>query len=396
VKILVMADLAADLNSGAAGTEMQTVEGLRRLGHEVDTVWGDGLPHRIAHWNLHYLLELPWAYKAAMLERLKSTRYDVVQVNQPHGYLAAKALRDLGGGPVFVFRTHGLELRLKRELARWRQIYVPDEKRRSRSRLLASRILGALLARHSTGVAKYADGHVVSAGECATFLHEELGVPVDRIALIPTAAPEKYVGTPAPAMTVDRQLRLLHVGQYAYFKAPMIVAETFNRIAEIDDRAALTWVTSKWAHPQVRALLRGPARARVRLLDWMPQDRLIDVYDSHGIFLFPSFFEGFGKVFVEAMSRGLCVIAADNSAARDVIMHDKSGILVPTGNIDRMAQQCADLLNAPERAQALSREAALRAREYTWDRVARDTSAFFEKLSKSGAARPDGASRLRK
>jgi len=395
MKILVMADLDADLNSGAAGTEMQTVEGLRRLGHEVETVWGDSLPHRVAHWNLHYLLELPRAYRAAMLDRMKRNRYDVVQANQPHGFLAAKALRDMGGGTVFVQRSHGLEMRLSRELARWRRTYVPDEKRRSRSRALASRILATLLARHSRAIARYADGHIVSAGECAAFLHDELGVAADRIAMIPTAAPPKYVATPAPAMPVGRHLRLLHVGQYAYFKAPMIVAETFNRIAERDDRATFTWVTTKWAHAQVRALLRGAARERVTLLDWMPQDRLIEVYDSHGIFVFPSFFEGFGKVFVEAMSRGLCVIAADNSGARDVIEHGKSGILVPTGDIEQMAQQCFDLLHAPERTRGLSEQAALRAREYTWDRVARETAAFFEKLSKSGATYPGGASRLR-
>ena len=50
----------------------------------------------------------------------KAHRYDVVHVNQPHGYLAAKALRTLDPRAIFVHRSHGLEARVKRELARWK------------------------------------------------------------------------------------------------------------------------------------------------------------------------------------------------------------------------------------------------------------------------------------
>ena len=52
-----MADVAANPDSGAAGTEYQTVDALRRMGYEVDTVWADSLPHKISHWNFHYLVE---------------------------------------------------------------------------------------------------------------------------------------------------------------------------------------------------------------------------------------------------------------------------------------------------------------------------------------------------
>lgn len=379
MKILMMADTAANPDSGAAGTNVRTAEALRSLGHDVETLWSDSLSHRIAHPNLHYLLELPAEYRAAMLRRMRGTRYDVVQASQPHGFLAAKSLIDRRERTVFVHRTHGLELRVERELAKWHATYAPDE-RRSWLRRQASRVMADLLARHSRAIARYASGHIVSAGECRQYLNEELGVPLERIALITTAAPHAYVSTPAPAMTRDRQLRLLHVGQYAYFKAPMIVAETINRVAELDDRVSVTWVTPKAAHPNVRALLRGAVRERVTLMDWMPQDRLIDVYDRHGIFLFPSFVEGFGKVFLEAMARGLCVIAADNSGARDVINDGSDGLLVPTGEIGPMTEASLGLLRSPERVQAISRQAAIRAREYSWDRVARETVGFFENL----------------
>jgi glycosyltransferase involved in cell wall biosynthesis len=99
--------------------------------------------------------------------------------------------------------------------------------------------------------------------------------------------------------------------------------------------------------------------------------------------LFPSFVEGFGKVFLEAMSRGLCVVAADNSGARDVISHGKDGFLVPTGDLVQMTRTCVALLKSTESMQAISRLAAARAHEFSWDRVARESAAFYEVLLKA-------------
>ena len=388
MKILLMADLVAKPDSGAAGTEYQTVIALRRLGHEVDTVWADSLPHKISHGNLHYLVELPYAYRNVMFKRMEDARYDVVHVNQPHGYLAAKALNARKERPVFVHRSHGLELRVHRELAKWQPKYRQDETR-SWLKKQASRAVLLMLARHSKAVVKYADGHIVSASACSQFLIDEFGVPAKRIAVIPQAAPALYLNHPLPPLTKKRLSRLLYVGQHAFFKAPMIVAAVINQIVKHDDEVRLTWVTSKFAHSQINALLSETARNRVTLLDWMTQEKLIDVYDKHGIFLFPSFFEGFGKVILEAMSRGLCVVAANNSGATDIINHEKNGFLVPTGDIPQMTQMCVDVFKSFEKAQSVSQHAASRAREYSWHRVACETVAFYESLMTMRSQCPD-------
>jgi len=95
MKILFMADIVADPNSGAAGTEIKTINALRQLGCEVDEIWSNDLSHKIKHGNLHYLLELPISYKNLMLSKLNLLHYDVIHVNQPHGFLAAKEIKKI-------------------------------------------------------------------------------------------------------------------------------------------------------------------------------------------------------------------------------------------------------------------------------------------------------------
>jgi glycosyltransferase involved in cell wall biosynthesis len=369
-----MADTPPDPDRGAAGTEVQTVRALRALGHDVDAIWSTDLGRRIPHGNLHLLLELPYAYERAAAEAMRRRDYDVVHVNQPHGYRAARMLHRRRPGSVFIHRSHGFELHVEEALRPWRERFGDDE--RGLVRRAASRGLAPFLARHSRAIMAEADGHIVSSSLDADFLRRH-GVPSERIAVIPQAAPDSFVASPAPAMNPSRLRKVLHVGQYAFVKAPMITAAAMNRIAEVEGDVQFTWVCDRSHEAAIRALLTPAANERLRVLPWTTQETLRDVYDEHGVFLFPSFFEGFGKAFVEAMSRGVCVIASDVGGMHDVI-DSSNGVLVPPGDANAVAGAALAMMRDPARAAAMSREAAVTARRYSWERVARETADFYQ------------------
>jgi glycosyltransferase involved in cell wall biosynthesis len=383
MRILFMADVPHDPHSGAAGTEVQTLEALRALGHEVDAIWSDGLGRRIGHGNLHLLLELPRAYERAAVRALREKSYEVVHVNQPHGFLAARTIHRISPRTVFIHRSHGFELNVEETLRPWREKFGSDE--RSVSRRLASGLLAPLLARHGRAIAREADGHIVSASLDAAFLHERLGVPRERIAVIAQAAPDSYLSNDAPPMTAGRLRRVLHVAQVAFFKAPMITADGINRLAAADQELRFTWVCDRSHEGTIRSLLTSNANGRTTIQHWTTQDELRDIYDQHGIFLFPSFFEGFGKAFLEAMSRGLCVVASDAGAMHDII-DGHNGILVPPGDAVALADAALKIISDPDSAAAMSAVAARKAREYTWERVGLETAAFYRSRLDARAA----------
>lgn len=360
MRVLTIADVPPDPDAGVSGTEWHTNAALRTLGHHVDALWRHDLGMRIRHGNLRYLVELPRAIERAVRD---AGAYDVVQVSQPHGYRAVSIAHERGA--VFVHRSHGLEPRVAEELRKWR----PDT--RSVARRAASAILAKPLSRHMTSTAERADGHIVYCTDDARYLHERLHVPNERIAVVPPAAPAGFLDDDPPPMTGERLRRVLYVSQFAPFKAPEIVAAAMRRLAATHE---LTWVCSRAHHDAVRRLVGVPLELR----DWMPAAELKRVYDAHGVFLFPSYVEGYGKVFLEAMSRGLCVAASDTSGARDAIEHGRDGVLVPVGDAEALADgvRALDL----QRAQAMSRAAVAKARRHTWLRAARETAAFFERL----------------
>jgi glycosyltransferase involved in cell wall biosynthesis len=376
MRILFMTNTPENPDSGAAGTEYQTALALRSLGHEVDTIWADELPRRLRHGNLHYLLELPFTYRARMLAQLQTRSYDVVHVSQPHGYLAARAARRHPSRPVFVHRSHGFEPRVTAALAPWAALGPA----RPPLRRAASQAMTRLLEFNNRAITRQADGHIVSADLCAAFMNERYGVDRKRIAVIAQAPPLAYQQASVPGMEPARLERLLYVGQLAFFKAPMILAQAFEQVLAERPQATLTWVCSAQHHDEAAALLGPQARARTTFLDWVPQDQLMDIYDAHGVFLFPSFFEGFGKAFLEAMTRGLLVVASAEGGARDLIVSGKNGFVVPVGDAAAMAAACLAIQRGGVDARQVSENARQTGLQHTWRRVAQETAAFYQAL----------------
>jgi glycosyltransferase involved in cell wall biosynthesis len=240
--------------------------------------------------------------------------------------------------------------------------------------------MASLLEFNNRSIAREADGHLVSADLCATYLREHFGVPPARIAVIPQAPPFAYQEVPVAALGSDRLDRILYVGQFAFVKAPMILAAAFEQVLAQRPQARLTWVCAASAHREAAALLGPLGRERVTFVDWMPQRQLMDVYDSHGVFLFPSFFEGFGKAFLEAMARGLVVVASREGGARDLIQPGENGLLVPAGDPAALAQACLAVQAGKVDAAQMSANARATALLHTWQGVAEQTADFYARL----------------
>jgi glycosyltransferase involved in cell wall biosynthesis len=261
-------------------------------------------------------------------------------------------------------------------LAPWSERY-PDH--RTVYRRVASAVLGRLLRRNVDGIAHHAGGHLVSASPCADFLVGRYGVARDAIGIVPQGVPEGFEIEPLP-MTAERGVRMLHVAQYAFFKAPHIVAAVASAVLARQPEATFTWVCSRKHHAEVGSLFDRAIRERVSLLDWMPQDQLREVYDQHGLFLFPSFYEGFGKAFLEAMSRGLVVVASNTGGMRDLIDSGVNGFTVPVGDIEAMVSIIDRLLSDPGALRELGRRAAETAQRHTWSVFADRVGRFYARL----------------
>ena len=95
------------------------------------------------------------------------------------------------------------------------------------------------------------------------------------------------------------------------------------------------------------------------------------------------FAEGFGISFLEAAASRVASIAGDSGGVRSAVRDGVSGLVVPPTDVRRVADAIRDLLrNADKRAAMGLRARSLVETHYNWDRVARDTRAFTERVIK--------------
>jgi phosphatidylinositol alpha-1,6-mannosyltransferase len=83
-------------------------------------------------------------------------------------------------------------------------------------------------------------------------------------------------------------------------------------------------------------------------------------YEGAEIFAMPSFAEGFGLVYLEAMYHAKPCIAGNRDAAGEIVLDQETGLLVEPGNVAQLKTALLRLLSQPKWAKSLG--AAGRAR----------------------------------
>jgi glycosyltransferase involved in cell wall biosynthesis len=78
---------------------------------------------------------------------------------------------------------------------------------------------------------------------------------------------------------------------------------------------------------------------------------------QHQIFVLSTHYEGMPLALIEAMAMGCACIGTDVVGVREVIEHGRTGLLVPEGDAQALADAIAQLLADPVRAEGLGQAA---------------------------------------
>lgn len=103
------------------------------------------------------------------------------------------------------------------------------------------------------------------------------------------------------------------------------------------------------------------------------------LYSAAALYLFPSLYEGFGIPVLEAMACGAAVVTSNLSALPEVA--GDAAHLVDPYSVEAITAAIAELLENDELRNSLRERALLRARDFSWQRVAQQTLEVYKKLA---------------
>ena len=107
-------------------------------------------------------------------------------------------------------------------------------------------------------------------------------------------------------------------------------------------------------------------------------------YLESSLFVFSSRFEGFGMVLIEAMACGLPVVSFDCPCGpKDIVSHDEDGLLVPSGDIDKLADAMECILYDENMRSRYASAAAKNVRRFILPEVAKRWQILFGDIKES-------------
>lgn len=108
---------------------------------------------------------------------------------------------------------------------------------------------------------------------------------------------------------------------------------------------------------------------RVAFTGWLGllSDRMLAEYDRADIFCLPSYAEGLPLVVLEAMARGVAVVATAVNATPEVVRHGETGLLVPRDDVPALTKALRSLLSDARLWRSCVEGGYRVVREYTYE-----------------------------
>jgi glycosyltransferase involved in cell wall biosynthesis len=207
-------------------------------------------------------------------------------------------------------------------------------------------------------------------------LEHEVGVPRQRLAVIHNGVDvsEFRPGAEVDELRGDATLRVLFAGD---LNRPQKGLYTALRAVRMTPGMVLS-VAGDHARSPFTAIVETDValKDRVRFLGFRRD--MADVYREHQALVFPSNYDSFGLVVLEAMASGLAVVVSARAGVADLVQHEQNGfILQDPRDADTLAHYLSRLCADPDLRRRIGRNARDTALRHDWQQMARQVHQVY-------------------
>jgi glycosyltransferase involved in cell wall biosynthesis len=219
---------------------------------------------------------------------------------------------------------------------------------------------------------------------------EHLGVPADRISVIPqgvgilSASPKPLAPTglltASPKPQAPSPYRVLYVGSVFNRRHVTDLIRAFAPIAREHSDASLDIVGDNRSHPRqdlTGTIAQEGLQRQVHCHEYVSETELRDLYAGARVFAFLSEYEGLGMTPLEALAAGVPPVLLDTEVARESC--GDAAVYVPANDLRAVTRALESLLVDEAVRTRILAAAPAALSKYSWPRAARDTLAVLER-----------------
>jgi glycosyltransferase involved in cell wall biosynthesis len=175
--------------------------------------------------------------------------------------------------------------------------------------------------------------------------------------------------------------RVAFAGRFMPQKNPLQVVQTLNKLRQLKWQCVM--IGDGPLTPDVkRAVARLGLNDRFHFTGWIGGAEVLNWFDKSDILFMPSLSEGLPVVGVEALSKGLAIIASHVGGFVDLVENDKNGYLVRQGDAPKFLASLRELLSNPDRLLSFRNSSLKRANLFDINQIVEQYEDIFLRVIK--------------
>lgn len=236
---------------------------------------------------------------------------------------------------------------------------------------------------------------------CSRAMHAELQrvfqVPADKIDVIPNGVALKpdharqEIQDARRRYAEDHERLVFFVGRLVWEKGVDLLLKALPYVLASHPNTVLL-IAGKGPEREALAALAAElgVAPRVRFAGYISDRERNTLYQAADVAVFPSRYEPFGIVALEAMALGAPLIVSGTGGLAEVVTHRETGLLFHPGDPRSLAEQIIAALNAPSLCRAMARRALQAVKDrYSWEHVAQQTLAVYRRVLQAAKQDPE-------
>ncbi|MHA2060981.1 MAG: glycosyltransferase family 4 protein [Candidatus Sifarchaeia archaeon] len=181
----------------------------------------------------------------------------------------------------------------------------------------------------------------------------------------------------------DPEKIVLYVGRMVPEKGVNVLVGSIPQVIASMPNAKFIFVGDGYYRAQYMRIAYGLGVAhKCYFTGFLEDDRDVQkLFTLADVCVFPSLYEPFGIVALEAMAAGTPVIVSDIGGLSEIIDHGHTGLKVPVNNSNALARAIISLLSDSGLASSLRKNALETVQKlYHWQRIAKQTTQVYQRV----------------
>ena len=176
--------------------------------------------------------------------------------------------------------------------------------------------------------------------------------------------------------------QIVFAGRFMPQKDPLQVVRTLNELREIPWQCVM--IGDGPLMPDVkRAVQEFGLNERFHFTGWVSGKEVLNWFDQGDILFMPSLSEGLPVVGVEALAKGLAIVASRVGGFVDIVESDKNGYLIPQGDASQFSAPLRELLTDEDRLLSFRHASLEKAQRFDINQVVEQYEQIFQTVIKA-------------